>query len=467
MRPTATYGWATIRSRCTREEAWVVIDGGVYDVTRFLQRHPGGAGPLVAYAGRDATDAFVNYHDAKVHAQLAEFAIGRLDERERQPPPAHVADFRALRRELARRGLFQTSGRYYARLCAWYALLLATALHLSLNCTQLGARMLGAVALGLFWQQLAGLGHDLGHSAVTHHFWTDHFIGSALSALMGLSVCWWKNDHNTHHVACNAIEHDPNVQHLPLLAITDKIFRRARFWDTYHRRWVGMGDAARFFVTRQHLLLYPLLAVGRWNLYAQSVAYILHRPDAAHFWRTEAVGIGFFFWWVSRIATTMPTWPLAAAWVMLAHAVAGILHVQIVLSHWPMHAYQGHPRDDWYLATLRTTMNVRTPERLDWMHIGLQFQIEHHLFPRVPRHNLRTVRDLVQPVVEKHFPTGSVACRRAFGRNAAYHESSFLDANLQMWRALRATAQTARRTVRHRRGYWHAATSPPPSPLAS
>ena len=81
----------------------------------------------------------------------------------------------------------------------------------------LGAmRMGGAAVLGIFWQQLAGIGHDLGHSGVTHNFWRDHLLGSMLSAFMGLSVGWWKSDHNTHHVVCNAIEHDPNVLHLPL-----------------------------------------------------------------------------------------------------------------------------------------------------------------------------------------------------------------------------------------------------------
>ena len=53
----------------------------------------------------------------------------------------------------------------------------------------------------------------------------DHIIGSILSAFMGLSVCWWKSDHNTHHIVCNAVEHDPNIQHMPMIAITDKIFK--------------------------------------------------------------------------------------------------------------------------------------------------------------------------------------------------------------------------------------------------
>jgi len=45
---------------------------------------------------------------------------------------------------------------------------------------------------------------------------------------------------------------------------------------------------------------------------------------------------------------------------------------------------------------LRTTMDIDCPEWFDWFHGGLQFQVEHHLFPRIPRHNLRQVRKLVE-----------------------------------------------------------------------
>ena len=146
----------------------------------------------------------------------------------------HVADFRRIRQELLRRGLFETSMGYYAKMAAWHVFMWLGALYLSLRGASCAMRMAGATAMGVFWQQSVGIGHDLGHSGVTHSFYKDHAIGSLLSAFMGLSVGWWKSDHNTHHVVCNAIEHDPNVQHMPMLAITSKIFARARFWDTYH-----------------------------------------------------------------------------------------------------------------------------------------------------------------------------------------------------------------------------------------
>merc|ERR1712146_686241 len=112
----------------------------------------------------------------------------------------------------------------------------------------------------------------------------------------------------------------------------------------------------------------------------------------------------------------MPSWAESAAWLLLSHAVAGILHVQIVLSHWAMHTYDGSaytgPHDEWYIMQLKTTMNVATSPLFDWAHIGLQFQIEHHLFPRLPRHNLRKAREMVRAVCEKH--------------GISYHEPGFL-----------------------------------------
>merc|ERR1712203_635726 len=116
----------------------------------------------------------------------------------------------------------------------------------------------------------------------------------------------------------------------------------------------------------------------------------------------------------------MPTWTLTIGWLMVSHAVAGVLHVQIVLSHWSVETYKGSPytskETEWYLMQLRTTMNVATHPLLDWAHIGLQFQIEHHLFPRLPRHNLRKARDLVMEVCKKH--------------DLPYHEHGFFQANV-------------------------------------
>ena len=248
---------------------------------------------------------------------------------------------------------------------------------------------------------------------------------------------------------------------MPMLAITHKIFRRARFWDTYHHKWVGMDDVAHLLVSYQHLFFYPLMALGRWNLYVQGLIYLISQHDKTHYRKTELAGIAVYFAWVFGVALSMSTYAEGVAWVMVSHAVAGILHVQIVLSHWSMHSYEGRAYtgadDEWYITTMRTTMNVATPPPLDWVHIGLQFQVEHHLYPRLPRHNLRAAREMVREVVHKHFPPGSAECNRLFPLGKAYHEPGFFEGNVEMWRALKEAALAARGAKKGEHGFWESA----------
>lgn len=204
------YTLADVAEHCTRDDLWIVVDEKAYDITAFVERHPGGVGALAAMAGKDCTDVFANYHAVKVYKyMLPRYLVGSVTDVVVWP---HVADFRAVRQELLRRGLFETDYRYYAMLGSWFALLFFGALYLTLVRESTREHLAGAAVMGVFWQQLAGLGHDLGHSGVTHNFHLDHKVGSSLTALMGLSLCWWKSDHNTHHVVCNSVEHDPNIQ---------------------------------------------------------------------------------------------------------------------------------------------------------------------------------------------------------------------------------------------------------------
>lgn len=98
--PLPQYTLAEVAKHCTREDAWIIIDERVYDVTRFVDRHPGGVGPLVNLAGKECTDVFANYHAARVYEKmLPAFLIGEMAPGEIVVWP-HVADFRRVRLEL-------------------------------------------------------------------------------------------------------------------------------------------------------------------------------------------------------------------------------------------------------------------------------------------------------------------------------------------------------------------------------
>jgi len=439
-KPLKEYTMEEVGQHDASEDMWVCVDGFVYDVTNYSKKHPGGFLTMMNVAGKDCTDAFMNYHPARItRTMLPSLVIGKVSDYKVAP---HVADFREVRQELLRRNLYATDMTFYMKMGTWYALLFLSALYLSLVGDCMATRMTGALMMGIFWQQLAGLGHDLGHSGVTHVFWKDHLVGSVLSSLMGISTCWWKRNHNTHHVACNSIEHDPDIQHMPILAVSPQIWDKP-FWSTYYNKWVKMDAFARWAVGHQDRLFFLVMGLARFNLYVQSLVHLC-ASEKMYYRKTELVSMLVYFGWVLGVTFSQRSLLESVMWLLISHGASGLLHVQIVASHWAMNVYHGKAynddADEWYLTQIKTTMNVDTNPWLDFVHIGLQFQIEHHLYPRLPRHSLRAARELVQGVCAKH--------------GIHYHEPGFFQAVAETCGALAAAAADARMTKKGKSGFY-------------
>ena len=77
---------------------------------------------------------------------------------------------------------------------------------------QQGWVVAAALSIALFWQQVAFIGHDLGHSAVTQKRKTDNLLGLLVNAGVGIGMSWWKSTHNVHHLVVNSADSDPDIQ---------------------------------------------------------------------------------------------------------------------------------------------------------------------------------------------------------------------------------------------------------------
>merc|ERR1719231_1847327 len=113
------------------------------------------------------------------------------------------------------------------------------------------------------------------------------------------------------------------------------------------------------------------------------------------------------------------------SYLLLSHAFAALLHIQICLSHFAEETYEGLPygndKVDWFRTQLRTTMNISCPPWLYWFHGGLQFQVEHHLYPRIPRRHLRRASQIIQPFL-KNTAWNTRPCR-GFRRRCAWYST--------------------------------------------
>ncbi|XP_042336593.1 cytochrome b5 type B isoform X1 [Sceloporus undulatus] len=84
---------AEVAKRNTSKETWLVIHGRVYDVTRFLDEHPGGEEVLLEQAGRDATESFDDVgHSMDAKEMLKQYLIGEVHPSDQKPDPSKFLD---------------------------------------------------------------------------------------------------------------------------------------------------------------------------------------------------------------------------------------------------------------------------------------------------------------------------------------------------------------------------------------
>ena len=309
-----------------------------------------------------------------------------------------VLKYRLLYKRIESEGLFECNYFAYLVESCRYAILLA----LFVITLQLGWFSTSGVFLGLLWHQLVFTVHDAGHMGITHGFQTDTIIGIAIADFIGgLSLGWWKRNHNVHHIVTNSPEHDPDIEHMPFFAISHRFLDSLR--SSYYDRVMKYDCLARLTIPIQHYLYYPLLLFGRFNLYRLSWEFLIlgqgprKGPARWHRW-LEIAGQAFFWFWFGYLVVyrSIPTAADRLAFVLISHMVTAPLHVQITLSHFAMSTADLGVDESFPQKMLRTTMDVDCPQWLDFIHGGLQFQAIHHLYPRIPRHNLRRTQKLVQ-----------------------------------------------------------------------
>ena len=409
------------------DDLWIAIQGKVYNVTNWSKEHPGGDIPLLNLAGQDVTDAFIAFHPGSAWQYLDKLFTGY-----------HVKDFqisevskdyRKLASEFAKAGLFEKKGHGVIYSLCFVALMLFTCVYGVLYSDNFWIHMLCGGLLGFSWIQVAYLGHDSGHYQAMMTRGCNRvaqiLIGNCLT---GISIAWWKWTHNAHHIACNSLDYDPDLQHLPVFAVSTRLFHSLT--SVFYGRELTFDPLSRFFVSYQHLTFYPVMVVARFNLYLQTFLLLFSKrkvPDRA----LNIVGILVFWTWFPLLVSFLPNWTERVLFVLASFCVTSIQHVQFCLNHFAANVYVGPPKgNDWFEKQAGGTIDISCVSWMDWFYGGLQFQLEHHLFPRMPRCQLRNVSPFVRELCKKH--------------DLPYRSLSFYEANVQTIKTLRAAALQAR-----------------------
>ncbi|GAA4258904.1 fatty acid desaturase family protein [Dactylosporangium darangshiense] len=240
-----------------------------------------------------------------------------------------------------------------------------------------------AIVLAVAYAQVALVAHDLAHKQVFRgRRWSEGLGMVVGNAGIGMSYGWWMNKHTRHHANPNHEEHDPDVA--PDILV----------WST--RQAERARGAARLIGGHQALLFFPLLLLEGFNLHVQSARAI---PSVKRRRLEGFLLYGHFA--VYLAAAFLLLSPLTAiAFIVVHQALFGLyLGLTFAPNHKGMPVLTGDDEElDFLRKQVLTSRNVRGGVWLDVVLGGLNYQIEHHLFPNMPTPNLRRA----QPIVERY-----------------------------------------------------------------
>ncbi|MEU8523822.1 acyl-CoA desaturase [Streptomyces sp. NBC_01216] len=348
-------------------------------------------------------------------------------------PPATAArgpggsDFAPLLRTVKEQGLLKRRTAWYARGIAVNLLALAAvAVGLVLTGPTWWALPL-AVPLAVFSARAAFVGHDAGHFQISADRRLDRAVQLVhANLLLGMSQEWWNDKHNRHHANPNHLDKDPDV------AADILVFAR--------HQAEGRTGLRRRLTRHQAWLFFPLTTLEGIALKVYGVRALLSADGPRRTGRGRLVEAALLLAHVTGYATLLLTTltPVQALVFALLHQMLLGLHLGMAFApnHKGMETPDGHPDGDGWGHLRRqvlTSRNIRGGPVTDWFLGGLNHQIEHHLFPSMPRPHLR----LARPAVRAHCRTLGIP----------YTETGFVESYRQALGHLREVGEPLRTTA--------------------
>ncbi|OCT83894.1 acyl-CoA (8-3)-desaturase [Xenopus laevis] len=391
------YTWEEVKKRCTREERWLVINRKVYDITRFINIHPGGSRVISHYSGQDATEAFTAFHidQEMVKKRMCCLLIGELAPGEPSAEPgkdaAMVEDFRTLRTTVEQMGLFRPSKLFFFGVLLHIILLdvLAYAT-LYYGGTSFIPLLVTALLLGTVQAQAGWLQHDFGHLSVFSRSSWNHLVHKfVIGQLKGAPASWWNHLHFQHHAKPNCFRKDPDINMHPLLfALGKKLsvelgMKKKKYmpYNHQHKYFFLIGPPALIPVYFQWYIFYFAIQRKQWLDLAWMISFY--------------VRFGLCYIPFLGVSGTI-------AMFMLVRFIESNWFVWVTqMNHIPMNIDYDQNKE-WLSTQLQATCNVDQSLFNDWFSGHLNFQIEHHLFPTMPRHNYWKAAPLVHSLCKKY-----------------------------------------------------------------
>ncbi len=309
-----------------------------------------------------------------------------------------MSQFTELRKIINQKGLLNKQPAYYTYKILLNLGFLATGLILLMVIDNIWLQSVNAVFMGFVFTQIGFMGHDSGHRQIFHGARKNDMIGLIVgNLLIGISYGWWYDYHNAHHGNPNQPDLDPDIKIAPLA-----------FYEEQAR---GKRGLTRFIVKYQGYLYFPLILFEGLSKRVSSIRYLL--TEQSRYRMVESVLLlAHYSIYLGLLFSLLGGWQ-ALVFIAINQAIFGLYMGSVFApNHKGMPILESDHKLDYLHMQVITARNITAHPITDFIYGGLNYQIEHHLFPSLPRNKLREAQEVIKSFCQKH--------------SISYHETSVL-----------------------------------------
>ncbi len=243
--------------------------------------------------------------------------------------------------------------------------------------------LLDAVYLAFAYGQIGLLGHDAGHRQIFDRTWLNDMVLYPGTFLVGMSATSWMFKHNNHHAHPNRHDEDPDLEY-PMIAFDE------------HQVHEKTSKLERFVIKRQ-AWLFPILILPfpALSIKLTGLKHILTNPFK-QVWLDSITYFGHYLLYFGMVFGILSFWP-AIAFILVHQILFGVyLGMIFAPNHKGMPTFNAGDKVDFLREQVLTSRNMRGSLVTDFVYGGLNYQIEHHLFPYMPRNKFGRAQKIVR-----------------------------------------------------------------------
>jgi len=323
-------------------------------------------------------------------------------------PHPYTSEFAELLARVKSEGLLSRSRTYY--------ITLIVILSLSLLATITGMYFLGdtwaqlalAPAIAVIMTQFSFVTHEAAHRQVFSSGQANDTTARILAnAVVGISYSWWMGKHTRHHANPNTIGKDPDIQSDFIMFQDDKAAETKGF--------------TKAFVKRQGWLFFPILTLEGLNLHVQAFRRVFSKEPLKHRGTEITLLLARNLGYPVILLALMP-WYIAAVFLVIHMALFGVyMGASFAPNHKGMPQIPAGLKVDFLRRQVMTSRNIRGGLFMDHFMGGLNYQVEHHLFPSMARPQLHKAARIVREFcAEKKIAYTETGLFQSYGIVIAY-----------------------------------------------